>query len=543
MPDWLSEQLELIAPKVALNQATTLFNQRRRSRRRLRLFLNGLGVLVLVICGSAGVALLRGPAAVTPLETGAGPSGTTTSSVDEPPGIEPTPPLNAVSTTWISERAGWILSYPRPCEALLCELMLLQTNDGGETWSKRPLPKVSEPDPAPPTGMEVRFANRRDGWLRMAGGLLWSTHDGGATWNKVNTDGQVISLEAANEVVHIVTRSLRTATGFHGPRIFSSPINQDAFTQAAIELSFGAGPVPVSRLDLVADRGWLVINNRAEVDGAMLISGTWTRFATPCRGDTATASLAAASATDVVVACGISMSRRTTNPALFESRDGGTSFSPGKDRPEANGYWGALAHPAQGVMLDRGQISTDGGANWSKVSVLPSGPEDRLDFIGFTTPTRGVALSGGKLYTSEDSGRSWTLRPINEPPTTARLLPTPQFVRETHSFDWGKAAWRLSPASEGIVPTISGVNAASEASHSPGGDPAPDEILYGHLLGSPALDTHAWVVVFRNRPCGSRVGGASALPTTTIATEALCDAAVAIDANSGGYLAAVVWSH
>ena len=133
---------------------------------------------------------------------------------------------------------------------------------------------------------------------------------------------------------------------------------------------------------------------------------------------------------------------------------------------------------------------------------------------------------------------------VTSPSTSAatRPLPTPEFVMETRFIDQGKLAWRLGPATTGASPAITAEQAASVASRSPGGDASPDEILYSHLTGGPMLDVLAWVVVFRDRPCLGSGGGASAVPTTTPTTTASCDSAVAVDAATGDYLAAIIFA-
>src|SRR5919197_966364 len=109
---------------------------------------------------------------------------------------------------------------------------------------------AASPSPATSTdalaAQRVRFANLNDGWVFGPG--LWSTHDGGVRWARVSLPGasgaQVSSLEASAGSVH--------AALLDGPklRIESSPVGSEAWQPSPLELSVGAGPVPVARLVL-----------------------------------------------------------------------------------------------------------------------------------------------------------------------------------------------------------------------------------------------------------------------------------------------------
>ena len=62
---------------------------------------------------------------------------------------------------------------------------------------------------APDSVGEIYFAGARDGWAFGPG--LWSTHDGGATWHRVDTDGHAVySLAATNG--HVVAAFLSCGT-------------------------------------------------------------------------------------------------------------------------------------------------------------------------------------------------------------------------------------------------------------------------------------------------------------------------------------------
>lgn len=90
------------------------------------------------------------------------------------------------SVSFASAGHGWVLG-DAPCATPPCT-SILRTRDGGKTWHGIPAPKAPT-RPRPGYGAsagnasglsQIRFANDVDGWA--LGNLLYSTHDGGATW-------------------------------------------------------------------------------------------------------------------------------------------------------------------------------------------------------------------------------------------------------------------------------------------------------------------------------------------------------------------------
>jgi photosystem II stability/assembly factor-like uncharacterized protein len=113
---------------------------------------------------------------------------------------------------------------------------------------------------------------------------------------------------------------------------------------------------------------------------------------------------------------------RGTQPALFVSYDGGTSWTP-IDVPVAEvfGAYGVAIHPsAPNVIfvevasdLEGSPLlkSIDGGSTWTVSDAgMPPGPLQTVEEITFdsTDPSTMYALSVQKLYKSTDSGSSWS---------------------------------------------------------------------------------------------------------------------------------------
>ncbi len=134
------------------------------------------------------------------------------------------------SVTFISLQTGWVLGTA-PCASGRECLALRETTDAGRAWSARPLPAslLAAADrlvggvPAAVHGMaglNVRFADRRDGWiygsLAVTTGsyrpTLWSTHDGGLVWREqplpgLGLDSSIFDLQAAAGTAYQVQSS------------------------------------------------------------------------------------------------------------------------------------------------------------------------------------------------------------------------------------------------------------------------------------------------------------------------------------------------
>lgn len=322
------------------------------------------------------------------------------------------------AVTFVSASDGWVLGTAS-CSTGSC-IRVLQTGDGGRTWSETSAP------PAPPSlgvgqpGVHsIRFANRLDGWVFWFG--LWSTHDGGATWHEVHILGlpadSTAALETANGVV--------TALGFDGQgsvRIAASPVDRDAWELIRPAVDVGAGPVPNPILVLVGNAGWFLEVDRAVIGGARLAGGSWQTWKPPCLDANGPAVLAATTADDVDVVCdegvwGPPPAGTPIGERLFVSHDGGRSFDPVSTPVPLHVAAAAMRNASEldlaGTLDGRAVIyaTSDGGRTWRETFRGQS--NEQFSYLGFTTPTHGVAIvtaenGGGRLLMTRDAGRSWT---------------------------------------------------------------------------------------------------------------------------------------
>ena len=121
----------------------------------------------------------------------------------------------------------------------------------------------------------MRFANILDGWiyggLPNGGPVLWSTHNGGASWQKapltgLANDAPVLDLETAHGTVYLMAISKAQQR----VDIQSSPVGQDAWRldqTPDLFLPAGGGEL-VGSFVLQGGSGWLVEGNDRGITGS-----------------------------------------------------------------------------------------------------------------------------------------------------------------------------------------------------------------------------------------------------------------------------------
>jgi photosystem II stability/assembly factor-like uncharacterized protein len=356
--------------------------------------------------------------AAAPASPGSSIPSTSTLPVNTP--IAPVPAgFQPMSVTFVSARTGWVLGTA-PCGQSACTI-LAHTTDGGSSWTEvGRLPMTLGRS----AGEEswVRFADLDTGWIVASAGSqaneLWVTHDGGRNFalepNPGGTSATILALEASDGLVHVVD----LVPGSGVDRIFSSPVDRDAWTVATATPSFGAGPVPSSEMVLQGRAGWVVDVNRTVVGGARLDpSGGWTAWTPPCSDAHGPGYLAASSPSSLYAVCtegvwGSPAAGTTPNSEwLYASRDGGASFSVVGRVPQTNAAGIISVAPGSATIVqagDSGIMATfDGGKSWQHVSSVAG-----ITYLGFTTAAQGVAVaqtSGGSsaLLMTRDGGHTW----------------------------------------------------------------------------------------------------------------------------------------
>lgn len=403
-----------------------------RIRRRRAWLVVGAGMAVAAVGGVGAivvphstdterVATHPATSAVAPTPTSA-PEATTTPTTSDttstaPAGALPPPGFSPVSVTFVSARTGWALGTSK-CANDACPAFLVRTGDGGATWTSITPPPVPVVKLETPGVRQVRFANLDDGWA--FGPDLWATHDGGRRWSHLDlglpASAEVFDLAAANGVAHVV------AFADGQLRILTSPVGQDRWQPSPTTIPIGAGPVPSATLVLQGQTGWLIENDRTVVGGARLDHGGWVAWSPPCADSGGPADLGASSPTDVAVICHEGQwNDKPMADRVFLSTDAGSTFRATATLPPQPA--GVVATPARGTVVvgvaaQSGPAwelarTTDAGVSWSVVH-RESRTAGQWLFIGFTTPTTGVAIKTGgggssSLLRTTDGGRSWSV--------------------------------------------------------------------------------------------------------------------------------------
>jgi photosystem II stability/assembly factor-like uncharacterized protein len=312
------------------------------------------------------------------------------------------------SVTFVSADEGWLLGSAtcsgKPCTAIV------RTTDGGRTWASIPAPGTTlnvAPEGAADGVSGLRFASSLDGWA--FGPDLWATHDGGATWHKVGLPGAtadtgVWALEASAGSVHAAVVGIGS-----GIALATSATDSDAWAMSTTSVAFGAGPVPSVQLVLQDTTGWLVENDRTVIAGARLVNGAWKPWNPPCLETNGPATLAAISATELVVACDEGVWSTPTGVHVLISSDAGSSFAevarPGAGVAILAATTGAIVLAGDGLVA-----SFDRGASWGAVASTGGS----VTSLGFTTPTQGAAIQStdsaghSQLLMTRDGGHTWS---------------------------------------------------------------------------------------------------------------------------------------
>jgi hypothetical protein len=274
--------------------------------------------------------------------------------------------------------------------------------------------------------LSVRFADPLDGWVyAYDASQLWSTHDGGQSWHHaalahLTAQTPIVALEAGAGRVEVVLYPENTPT----VHVESSPVRDDAWTDTDTGVSLGGGPVPSTQLVLQQSRDWLLQNNRTVVGGAQLNGGgKWTGWYAPCSTANGVAALAASTPANLVALCvegewgparNLPAGARTPSTWLFRSSDGGASFQAVGPVPVPVGVQ-QVTSPAPSTVVAAGSspqlyASFDSGRSWQ--TVYQNDKIKNWVYLGFTTPTQGVAIGSDQSHSSlllmtRDGGHHW----------------------------------------------------------------------------------------------------------------------------------------
>ncbi len=410
----------------------------------------GIGLILVGACGGCGQSSRRAGQSVTSTTAAApppssAPTGTTspTTTFAGPSGGLVPPGFQVQSATFVSDLEGWVLGTSR-CASPPCT-SLARTTDGGVHWRGIPAPRdVLDTPPSPPDiGVgEVRFADPRNGWV--FGPDLWSTHDGGATWDRVASipaSSRIVALEAsAGRVDAVVTGACRAGTSACAATLWTSSVSADGFTQVpGVDLPVGEYLPNV--LSLHGSTGYLVAQAGQPPSASQRLwittdESTWTASASPCPSELSLDTVGAVDARRAVALCVGGGAAGSTAKAIEATSDTGSTFVAEGTPPPREGDGGTIAAAsasALAVATSSGAAeiyrSAAGGATWTIPYQVSDGGVGFGDF-GFTDAYHGLAVHapaarvdrGGNptqygpdlatLLLTADGARTWNITPI-----------------------------------------------------------------------------------------------------------------------------------
>lgn len=331
----------------------------------------------------------------------------------------------AASVTFVSPTEGWVLGTRR-CSATPCTA-LLHTRDGGATWGPAAASRASLSDVS-----KVRFANGRDG-LAFGGGGLWSTHDDAVSWRRVPSVAGIApytlqDLVATPAGLYALVSGVdpQYGGGDGHVRVVVGRVSADDFGVVA---DLGPNANPISLVAAGNDADLLVSQTvvRATPTGI-------TRSSVP---DVACWSLAASSATDLLLGCGQGVAQGSMGSRwLYGSVDSGRHWTRLPDPGAGAGYdtegFAATVngHAMIGTVSGGGSgllVTTDYARTWTERLTFPSDGAAGFGDLGYENSVDGVVIhgpgyaqvsqeqqdplgygsSGGALYRTHDGGRSW----------------------------------------------------------------------------------------------------------------------------------------
>jgi photosystem II stability/assembly factor-like uncharacterized protein len=327
--------------------------------------------------------------------------------------------FEAFRASFVSPTTGFVLGTQR-CSTKFdtnpattperCTALVMATSDAGAQWRSVPAPATSLSANQVQTSLShghvvvspfvsgIVFADALNGWLY--GPALWSTHDGGMHWTRINLDRPVYALSVAGATAYAMTTANSNAV-LRQP-LLSSPVDRDDWQPVtAVTAKANAATQPNATFGStvwVATGVSTIGSNAAELwrssDGT-----SWQSVGYPCGRQGYIVSLAASSATNLVTDCG-------ARGVVYTSSDGGVHFQRAPGLLGGGGILGQLATPpgSNGVIVvslyteslkpSPSTIlrTTDGGR-----SVTPTRYHDKgagFTDLQFVSPTAGWVVHG-----------------------------------------------------------------------------------------------------------------------------------------------------
>jgi hypothetical protein len=112
------------------------------------------------------------------------------------------------AASFVSPAWGVVLGGSGCITSHACRAQLAVTTDGGAHWSPMRTPAIwlANGGSSRPQVSQVVVADRADGWLynQDNSGLIWVTHNGGASWREITLPGNIQTMAASADAVYAV---------------------------------------------------------------------------------------------------------------------------------------------------------------------------------------------------------------------------------------------------------------------------------------------------------------------------------------------------
>jgi photosystem II stability/assembly factor-like uncharacterized protein len=260
---------------------------------------------------------------------------------------------------------------------------------------------------------KVRFADVHDGWA--FGPQLWSTHDGGHSWHRINLAsgdaGTVADVEASGGEAYALV----------GGHLLRTSVTSDSWS-AVPGVSLASSP---RSLALHGHAVWVVVSPGPGASALVTSQdgAAWRTLPNPCASlgaEWALAGAAPVSSSDVYLLCGGGAAAGSQAKKVLFSSDGGAHATATIADPPFGGDAGEIAAASTAVIAVSAAsgaswvyLSSDGGHTWRTALQEGDGGVGYFD-LGFTTSTQGVAVYGqlgtsthSSLLMTRDAGASW----------------------------------------------------------------------------------------------------------------------------------------